>query len=139
MYSNKIFPIFISVILGVVYFLLLAIAWAHIPNFNPITQWLLDNLAATSWYRSLVFIHDLLLNIILGFPLAALIYYLRPKNYILYLALALLPSFIWTHSVWINNPIFSESWPSIILGWPNELFCVPIALMIICWSSGKRT
>ena len=139
MHSIKVLPVIISAVVGVIYFLLLTIIWAYIPNFNPITLWLIENLGATSWYRPLVFTHDFLLNIILGFPLATLIYSLRPKNYLLYSVAALLPNFIWSHSVWINDPSFNDFWLPIVLGWSNELLCVPIALMIICWFKRSRT
>ncbi|MDP2562342.1 hypothetical protein [Psychrobium sp. 1_MG-2023] len=118
---------------GVIFYALLVTAWGYIPLFNPITNWLLDNFAGYQWISALIYFHDFILNIVLGFPLALLIHVLKPKRYLLYLAVALLPAFIWSNSAWINNPSFYEHWTSIVIGWATSLFSVPIALFIICW------
>jgi len=136
---SKYLSIGLATIFGAVHFILLGIAWTYIAQHTPLIDWFIENEEMAEWFRVIGIIHDFLLNIILGLPLAILIYLLRPKNYFLYLGLALLPSFIWTHSVWLNDADFIQHWPFIVSGWTMELFCVPIALMIICWFNRTRT
>jgi hypothetical protein len=115
---------------GVIHFLLTPMAWRYIPN-NPFTQWLFHTLPGTGWFYPIIRIQDLLISIVLALPLAAIIYYLRPKQYYLYLAIALLPSFLWNNSVWLGHPYFGDHWGSIVLGWGVELSSIPIALLLI--------
>jgi hypothetical protein len=129
----------LSALAGVIYFVLLGYAWAYIPQYNPITNWLFDNLVHTVWFRPLIYLHDLLLNIVLGLPLALLIYILWPKHFFLHLAVTLLPSFAWTHSSWLTDADLNIDWPDMVPGMVNELFCVPIALAIIFWFRRTRT
>ncbi len=129
----------LSALAGVIYFILLGYFWAYSPQYNPITNWLIDNLVNSAWFRLLIYVHDVLLNIILSFPLALLVYTLRPKNYFLYLTISLLPSIAWTHSHWLTDSSLNSEWVYMLPGLIFEFISVPIALIIICWFVRIRT
>ena len=129
----------LSALAGVIYFALLGYFWVYIAQYIPITDWLFDNHAHSVWLRPLIYIHDLFLNLVLAFPLALLIYTLRPKHYFLYLVFTLLPSVIWNYRFWLTDSELIREWPDMVPGLVIELFCVPIALVIICWLRRSRT
>ena len=129
----------LSALAGVIYFILLGYVWAYSPQYNPITNWLFDNLVNSAWFRPLIYVHDVLLNIILSFPLALLIYTLRPKNYFVYLTISLLPSIAWTHGPWLTDSSLNSEWMYMLPGLIHEFLYVPIALIIICWFVRIRT
>ena len=80
-YSNKYKSLALAAVFCGIYFVLLVAIWGLLALYNPIVDWLINSFAATNWISPLIYIHDLLINILLGFPLAIFIYRLRPQKY----------------------------------------------------------
>lgn len=136
MYSNTYFSVALAALFGLISYFFTAVSWFYIREYNPIIDWLIDNLTDAVWLQLSIYMNDFLINIVLAFPLALLINSLRPQKYILYLVVALLPTFVLLNRAWVMNSSFNELWPSIVAYWPQQLFCAPIALLII--NSFKR-
>ena len=79
------------------HFFVVALVWGYLPIYNPITNWLFSCCAGEPYFKPVIYIHDILLNIFFSFPVAWLISILRPRKTMLYLACAVLPSFVYSH------------------------------------------
>tara|TARA_R110000744_G_scaffold53416_4_gene114103 strand:+ start:225 stop:644 length:420 start_codon:yes stop_codon:yes gene_type:complete len=123
----------LSALAGVIYFVLLGYIWTYIALYNPIANWLTVNFPQSEWLYPLLYLHDSLINLVLAFPLALLIYSLRPKHYFLYIAVALVPSVALNHRFWVFDAELNREWLQMVPGLATELFCVPVVLIIICW------
>ncbi|MFC3094258.1 hypothetical protein DRW07_14775 [Alteromonas sediminis] len=139
MQMSNIKSLLITAVVGYLYLnIALVMFWRPIILYNPTMDWLLEHFAGTGWFSPLLFIQDFIINTVLSFPLALFIHYLRPQSYWIHGAVAVLPGFLWTHSVWINDPGFSQIWQSVAIGWVHSLATLPLAVMVVIWLSGRR-
>jgi hypothetical protein len=116
--------------LGCVQDAVLVYLWNFIP-LNPATQWLIHQLAGTAWLRPLLLAQDLVINVILCLPLAAILCRLRPPLLLSYTASAVLPAFVWSNSGLVGGPSWSLIWPAVLAGWVVQLLMVPLAVLLL--------
>ena len=138
---NQLFKkILISAIVGFIYFYLVKIFWGYFPNINPITNGLLSCCAAEPWIRSVIYIHDLLINALLCVPLAIFIYRLKPQKISLCVAAAIIPSFAFGSYHLFHPELWGTDLSIYVSGWLLELLCLPIALLLILfWVKRENT
>ena len=65
--------------LGFVHVFCLMFIWGFLSVSNPLADLLLQCCAAAWYFQPLIFVHDLLINVLLSVPIAALIAYLQPQ------------------------------------------------------------
>ena len=139
MQLNKTTSLIITAILGFLYlYVAVVMMWGFIVVNHPFMDWLLENYAGTSWFRSAIFVQDFIINIVFAAPLAFFIYSLHPKSYVSHAAAAILPGFVWAQSNWLLSPDFSQVWQNVFVSWVYNLACLPIALAVVIWIGRKR-
>ena len=111
------------------YFVL--VCWTYIGAYSPLPHWLISLGLRGIMFRSVSLCFDLLINVILSLPAAVALTRLRPANIWLYLALAVIPSFIWLNHGLIGNPYFRQFLGTFILGWLPQLFVLPMAVWLV--------
>lgn len=87
-------------------------------------------MAGTGWFYPAIYTHDLLISVVIALPLAAIVYCLRPERYLVYLAVAILPGFVWNNFIAVENFTFFRGWYWLAI-LAMELFSVPVALLLI--------
>ena len=85
----------LAAVLGLVSYAVVAYLWNFIP-LNPLTQWLIYELAGTNLFKPVISTQDILVNQALSLPLAALLCLLRPRRLLLFTLAALLEAFVWS-------------------------------------------
>ncbi len=118
-----------SAISGVVFYSCLIYFWPYFPSFNPPFQWLLSCCAASSWFRTVIHLQDIIVNTALCIPLALLLLKISPRNVWPSVAVALLSMFLIGH-----YHLFSpENWGwhinKFALAWLMQL--IPLSLAVI--------
>ena len=131
MHKRTMISLSLSALAGAIYFLLLGQAWTYIARYLHTTTWLAVKFQHAEWLYVVLFLHDFLLNIVLAIPLALFICTLRPKSYLSYLVVAILPSVFWGHKHWLFDVDLNSYWLLMVPGLITELFCIPIALIVI--------
>jgi hypothetical protein len=113
------------------YFLLFC--WAYVGAYSPMLGWLVDLGLHGSAIRAAIFPFDFLISVTLCIPAALVLLRLRPAKLWLYLALAVIPSFIWLN----RQLVGTSSLGDFVLGWLPELFALPAAAWLAHFI-GKR-
>lgn len=121
-----------AIAIGVVQSFLLAWCWAYIAMYSPIPRLLTEiGLSGTSW-RVVLWLLDMLTNIVLTLPAAYLLTRLRPRNFPLYVATAVLPMFIWQSRLVFFGEIDPRvNWTVFVPGWAMELLMFPLAVALV--------
>ncbi len=82
---------------GLAHYFALTYLWGYISIHSPIPSWLDSSTHSAISREVIMFVCDVLTTAVLSIPAALLLSALRPRNLPLYLAIATVPSFIWTY------------------------------------------
>ena len=131
----KTFPmsVAIAVAVGIAQTYFLLFCWAYIGAYSPLLGWLAGLGLNGSAIRAAVFPFDFFTSVALCIPAALVLLRLRPAKIWLYLALAVIPSFIWLNRQLVGGPNLGD----FVLGWLPELFALPAAAWLVHFI-GKR-
>ena len=91
---------------GFAYTYILVQLFGRVLVFNPINEWLLENLARAGHevgYRIAIYSHDFLIYIIVAIPFAVVLSRLPPKNNWMYLLVALATSLVVQYGVLFSD------------------------------------
>ena len=121
----------LAVVSGLVSYAAVFYLWNFIP-LNPLTQWLIDNLAGTNWFKPIISIQDFLVNLVLSLPLATALCLLRPRRLLLFTLAALLPAFVWSFRLPISEGTFLEVMElGFVGGWLVSWLSLPLAVFLL--------
>ncbi len=120
--------IVISLVLGYAQFAMLVFLWSFIARYSPLVKWCVAIGLHRASIHAVVYVADLLTNIVLSLPAAWVLVILRPPKLALYLALAVLPVFLLTNAPLFFDHVFSTM---VLLAWTNELAALPIAAYLL--------
>jgi len=121
----------IAALVGVFHRFFLLFCFVYIAAYSPVPE-IFREAGLTGWaFRLANFCVDFSTHVLLSFPAAFVLSKLRPAKAWLYLAAALLPSFLYFNSVWLGNPMFGQVWTTLLLGWTTELLALPAAFFIL--------
>lgn len=130
----------LALLTGALYFYPLAFVWGYIAQYNPLNDYLLE-LARNGMpfaYRVVVSIQDFLINLMLMFPLAVIIYRVRPSGTWLYIVVALIAcEAAEMFPVWTNLKGYFETVGALEYLWFCSLVMGPA--LIDYWMLGKRS
>lgn len=126
----------IAVVLGFAQAYFLMLCWGYIGAYSPVLGWLLDLGLRDASLRAVLYPIDFATTVALSAPAALLLVRLRPAKLLLFLALAVVPPFIWQHYHLIGDSVLAEFWPAFLFGWVQELVALPVAALLIRWRSG---
>ena len=120
-----------ATLIGIAHFIFLTFCWKYISIYvSHIPRALIFEISESLKFS----LFDIIVNILLSIPAAYLIYKLQPRKLLLYMALAIVPSFLWLNINLIIEPSsFLEyvPWYTFLPGWLYLLFSIPIAILII--------
>lgn len=124
----------ISVLLGAGFYYLLIYFWTYFPNVNPLFQWLLSCCTRAIWFRPVIFLQDLFINILLWVPLAFIIFRLKPINIWACAFFTVLPiSFLGGYDLFtlfaLELPYVDISYFAMV--WVTNLFSLPAAMLVL--------
>jgi len=126
-------PSLLALLMGTVHTHLFIMCWAYIAVYTPLPLWLVTlGVTGFSW-RLVLFVTDLLVGILLCLPAAYLLCRLRPPKLALYLALAVLPGFLWQYRG-LATAAPSLDWFSYVPGMLLALASLPIAALVVQWT-----
>ena len=128
----------IALVTGFAQMYFLILCWGYISAHIPVLGWLLDFGLRGASLRAVLFPIDFATSVALSVPAALLLVRLHPPKLVLFLALAVVPPFIWQHHHLVGGSVLAEHWPAFLLGWLLELFALPVAALLVRWRSGPR-
>ncbi len=126
--------IVIAIVIGTAQMFLLTVYWAYIGVYSPVFLWLNDLGLQGLSLRVVIFLIDFFTNVLLSLPAAYVINKLRPKSIWLYLAVAVLPVFVFTNWLLITEPARLTQfvpWYTYVPGWIFGLAVLPVAVLIV--------
>ena len=95
-----------------------------------ITMWTINAIGDSAWLTPSLWLQDLIMNVILSLPAAAVLCLLKPRRLAIYTLCAVLASFL----LWNWNWIDPVNWPSLSTFARTttlELFTLPLAVLLI--------
>ena len=94
-----------SAIVGFVqWHLVLAYCWRYIAVYDPVPHWLIVHGIEGNLWRSVLFVHDTIINVILCLPAAFVLRRMPPHRPLLYLAIAMLTGLVWNYRLLFEHP-----------------------------------
>jgi hypothetical protein len=106
--------------------------WMYIAMYNPVPRWLIVHGVNGIWLRSVLFIHDATINVILCLPAAFVLRCLRPHQRFAYLVIAVLTGFLWEYRMLCVHPDMSPAVDGLfIYGMFATLTMLPAAFMVL--------
>jgi len=136
--DNLPFSVMASLLLGAVQFLALNYFWTVMTLYVQHVPWLLAHgITGTSLGVSLLFF-DSTVNLALCLPAAFVLCALRPQRIALYLALAVLPAFLWQYRLFLTNPTLWDNWAIFVPGALAAALTLPVAVLLAMWLAPRR-
>ncbi len=86
----------------------LSYCWIYIAVYNPVPHWLAVHGTKGNSFYAVLFVQDIIINVVLCLPAAMVLRRLRPRKRLTYLAIAVLTGFIWEYR-WLFEYTFSPS------------------------------
>lgn len=113
-------PSVLAILIGFAHTLFIIECWAYIAVHSHLPSWLMDQGVVGQPLHVVLFVTDMLVNILLCLPAAYLLSKLQPSKLALYLVLAVVPGFLWQY-----QGLFTSQLP------PSLLTLVPGMLLVI--------
>ena len=117
----------IAFVVGLAQTYFLLTCWAYIGAYSPLPHWLVGIGLHGSAFRAAMLPIDFLTSVIICIPAALVLLRLRPAKIWLYLAISVIPSFIWLNRQLVGVPNLGH----FVLGWLPELFALPAATWLV--------
>lgn len=109
------------------------ISWcmAVIAAYVPLPQWLIDQGITGATQRAVLFTTDFGACVLLCLPAALLLCKLRPAKPWAYVALAVIPGFIWQYRLVLGDGALLRHWALFLPGAFAALFMLPVAAFVV--------
>ena len=120
-----------ALLIGLAQTYLLIMCWAFIGMYTPLPRWLIESGVTGSTLRSILFVLDFAVSVLLCVPAAYLLCKLRPSKPWIYLALAVMPGFIWQYRLVLGDAVLLRDWALFLPGALAALFMLPVATLIV--------
>lgn len=105
------------------------LVWGYLAMHSSLRERLLDMGLRGAVLRAGVYPIDFLTNVVLSLPVAFALVSLRPARLLLFLVIAVVPSFLWLNFHLAGSSTLAEFWPSFIFGWIVDLLALPTAAL----------
>ena len=126
----KSISIFGAFIVGVVQQFFLSMSWTILGTW-PLRA-ILSLGPSPGAFRVVTTVSDVIINLVLSLPAAYVLCSLRPKNLLpLYLALAVIPVFVWNYRLVFTDPDSFADWAAFLPGIVISLVVLPIAALLM--------
>jgi hypothetical protein len=98
-------PSVLALLIGLVHTFFIILCWAYIAVHSPLPSWLMAQGITGQPLHVVLFVADLLVNVLLCLPAAYLLCKLQPSKLALYLFLAVVPGFLWQYHGLFTAPM----------------------------------
>ena len=119
-----------AVLIGAVHTCFFVLCWAYIATYSPLVPWLVARGVTGPSLQMILFIADFLVSVLLCLPAAFLLHRLLPPKRALYLALAVLPGFLWLYRGLPSAPL-PLGWVAYLPGALLAIVPLPVAALIL--------
>jgi len=116
-------------VFGVINHFFLTWIWGYIATSPLLQNWILGLAGQSGFHKVLLYAQDLIINLVLSIPIAALIFSLKPRKLILYSSIALLPTLL--ISSFVGSASIAAVSLTIIKDWSLLLLPVPITVFLL--------
>jgi hypothetical protein len=120
-----------ALLIGGVQTYLMVLCWAYIAMYTPLPHWLIGQGMTGTAFLAVLFAADFIVSVLLSFPAAFLLCKLRPRNLPLYLALAVVPGFLWQYQTVLVGGASLQDWLRYLPGALSTLFALPVAALVL--------
>ena len=117
--------------IGIAQMYLLLFSWAYLEAHTSLPSWLLTHGVRGFWFFATLRVFDITWNVCLCLPAAYLLLRLRPRNLWLYLALAVIPAFLWQNRVLLSGEPIALGFTAFLPGMLYELLMLPAAVFVL--------
>ena len=127
-----------ALLIGIAQMVVLVWFWAGMILYVQHVPWLVSHGITGAPLRALLFVIDIPLNLALCLPAAFALCALRPRRIWLYLALAVIPAFIWNSRLLLADTAWFSYWTGFVPGMLMELLTLPVAVLIATRLTSRR-
>ena len=121
----------LAALIGIVQAVVLVWVWANLVAHSPVASWLLGAGLRGTAFQAAAFLTDFITNIALSLPAAGAILMLRPRKLWLYLAVAIVPMFIWQNAGLIGSHNLMPFHGGLALSLGMQLSALPVACLLL--------
>jgi len=122
--------------IGIVQLFFLSAVWTLL-GVAPL-RWIVSLGLTYGEFRLVTSTFDVIVNLLLSLPAAYALCWLRPQKLPLYLALAVIPVFLWNYRLIFTDPSAFRDWIAFVPGVALSLLILPLAAMLIRWSASSK-
>jgi hypothetical protein len=128
--DNLPFSLLAALLIGITQMFVIVWFWAGMTLYVQHVPWLLSHGVTGTSLRLLLFFFDNTINLALCLPAAFALRALRPRKLWLYLALAVIPGFLWQSRLLLTDTAWFSYWTIFVPGALMELLTLPVAVLI---------
>ena len=129
--NDFILALVLAALIGAAQTYSLSFFWGYISAYSLLPHWLIARGIRGVPFRALVYFLDFLLNVALCLPAAYALCRLSPPRLILYLALAVIPGFIWQYRLFFKDVSLITDWVIFVPGAFMSLIPLPFAALVL--------
>jgi hypothetical protein len=127
---NLSLPVVLAALIGVAQMYFLVFFWTYFSIYSPLPHWLKSLGMRGSPFFATIFVADLLVNVALCLPAAYGLCRLKPRRLVLYLALAIIPGFLWQYRLFFGDASLFNDWVIFVPGVFMSLIPLPFAALV---------
>jgi hypothetical protein len=129
--DNVFLSVAASALIGLVQTAFLVFLWVFISVYTPVPHWLSSLGLRGAPHLAIQDALDFIVNVLLCLPAAFVISRLRPRKALLYLAVAVIPGFVWQYSYLFQHPPAMHELGSFVPGILSALLMLPVAALLV--------
>jgi hypothetical protein len=127
-----------ALVIGIAQMFVLIYFWAYLTLYVQYVPWLVSHGITGTSLRVLLHTFDTTVNLLLCLPAAFALCALRPRSLPAYLAVAVIPGFIWQYRLFFSEPILFEDWTIFIPGALSAALTLPVAVLVARFLASRR-
>jgi hypothetical protein len=127
-----------AVAIGIVQFIAMIYFWNVMTLYVQHVPWLVAHGVTGSSLKAFLFVFDTAINLLLCLPAAFALCALRPQRLAIYLAAAVIPSFVWQYRLFFSDSAPIDNWTIFIPGALVAALTLPFAVLVVRLLASRR-
>jgi hypothetical protein len=124
--------------IGLVQMFVLIYFWNAMTLYVQHVPWLVSHGVTGGSLKALLFVFDTAINLLLCLPAAFCLCALKPKRLAIYLALAVIPGFLWQYRLFFSDSSLFDNWTIFVPGALAAALTLPFAVLVARLLTGRR-
>ena len=124
--------------IGIVQLFALIYFWTGMTLYVQHAPWLVSHGVTGTSLKSILIVFDTAINLLLCLPAAFALCALRPRKIAIYLAVAVIPGFLWQYRLFFSDATLFENWTIFIPGALSAAFTLPLAVLVARLLASRR-